>query len=163
MGELGIDVKLLIGQVINFLILLFLLTYFAYKPIVKMLNDRREKIAEGLENAKKIKEDLANTEKRVAEIIDGAEKKSAKIIEESTKAANQQKEEIVALAKNQADKEIEKAKIAINQEKDAAKKSLEKDIIDLVGLATEKILKEKVSPEMQKSALDEATIEYEKK
>lgn len=50
MEALGIDPKLFIGQIINFLILLFILTKFAYKPIVKLLDDRRQKIADGLKD-----------------------------------------------------------------------------------------------------------------
>lgn len=160
MEALGIEGKLLLGQIVNFVILFLILGKFLYKPLMKMLDDRRNKIAESIENNKKIEESLAKTEERVAEIIKVAEEKSAKIIEEGAKAATLQKEEIMALAKSQSEQEIAKAKIAIAQDKDAAKKELEKEIIGLVGLASEIILKEKVSPEMQKTALARASKEY---
>ena len=59
MSELGIDWKMLIAQLISFSIVFFVLWRYAYKPIFVMLQVRREKIAEGLANAEKIKAELA--------------------------------------------------------------------------------------------------------
>lgn len=160
MDALGIDAKLLIGQIVNFLILFLILSKLLYGPIVKMLNERREKVAKSLENSKKIEEDLAKTEARISQLISQAEEKASNIIKESTKAGNAQKEEIVALAKSQADAEIAKAKIAINTEKMKASQELEKEVIHLVGLATRKIIQKEVSPEMQKVAVAEAVDEF---
>ena len=128
-----------------------------------MLDERRQKIAQGLENAKKIEDDLANTEQKIAVMLAETEKKSQKLIEEATTAANNQKTEIIALAQAQSAQEIAKAKIAILAEKDQAAKDLEKDIVNLVGLATEKIIRQKTSTEMQNAAIAEAVSEFEAK
>lgn len=160
MDALGIDVKLLIGQIVNFLILFLILTKLLYKPVVNMLNERREKVAKSLENAKKIEEDLANTEKRIDEMISQAEERASNIIKESTKAGNTQKEEIIAIAKSLAEEEIAKAKIAINIEKIKASQELEKEVISLVGLATQKIIHKETTPEMQKVAVAEALDQF---
>jgi len=159
---LGIETKLLLGQIVNFLILFLILTKFLYKPLLKMLDERRSKIAQSLENAQKIETDLANTEKRIAAMLLETEKKSAKLIEEAVTAGNLQKEEIIALAQEQSAQEIAKAKIAIMAEKNQAAKELEKEIIGLVGLATEKIIAQKATPQMQEVAIEEATNEYGK-
>jgi len=156
MNALGIDVKLFLGQIINFLILLLILWRFAYKPVVKMLNDRREKIAQSIANAKKIEEDLVATEQKTRGMLDQAQEEGQKILENSTLAASEQKKEIVTLAKNQAEKEITRAKSAINQEKELASKALEKEMTALVRLATEKILRQETSTVLQKQAIDEA-------
>jgi len=158
-AALGIDVKLFLGQIINFLILLLILWRFAYKPIVKMLNDRREKIADSIANAKKIEEDLIATEQKTKGMLDQAQTEGQKIVENSTLVATEQKKEIVALAKNQAEKEITRAKSAINQEKELASKTLEKEMTALIRLATEKILHHEASAALQKQAIDEAIDE----
>lgn len=163
MDALGIETKLLLGQIVNFLILFLILTKFLYKPLLKMLDERRQKIAQSLENVQKIETDLANTEKKISEMLLESEKKSAKMIEEAVKAGNLQKEEIITLAQDQSAQEIAKAKIAITAEKNQAAKELEKEIINLVGLATEKIIKQKVSSQMQEAAIKEATNEYGEK
>jgi len=156
MAALGIDVKLFLGQIINFLILLLILWRFAYKPIVKMLNDRRERIASSIANAKKIEEDLIATEQKTRGMLDQAQEEGQKVLENSNFAASAQKKEIVALAKNQAEKEITRAKESINQERELAAKALQKETIALVRLATEKILRQETSAALQKQAIDEA-------
>lgn len=161
MDALGIDFKLFLGQIINFLILLFILWRFAYRPILKMLNDRREKIAESLENAKKIEENLAKSEEKTQEAMKQAQIESEKMIENAKKLATEQKSEIITVAKTQAEKEIEKAKLAITQEKTKASEELKKEIAQLVSLATEKILSKKTDVELQTQAINEAIEEIE--
>ncbi len=156
MEALGIDVKLFLGQILNFLILLLILWLFAYKPIVKMLEDRRKRVAESLENAKKIEEDLAKTEEKTQAMLLAARSETEKLIESSSKAATAEKKEIIEIAKTQAQKEIEKGKLAINQERELASKKLQQEVASLVRLATEKILAKQVSPAEQKEAIDEA-------
>ena len=62
MSELGIQWKILLAQTISFSVVFFVLWRFAYKPVFNMLEARRQKIAEGLTNAEKIKAELAQTE-----------------------------------------------------------------------------------------------------
>lgn len=159
MEALGIDVKLFLGQIINFLILLLILWLFAYKPILKMLNDRREKVAKSLENAKEIEEKLAETEARTKEMISRAQKDTATMLEESSKAATYEKKEIIAAARDQSAREIEKAKKAITEEKELAQKTLQKEMTQLVGLATEKILSKTPAANLQQQAIDQAIEE----
>ncbi|MBM2820298.1 MAG: atpF [Candidatus Berkelbacteria bacterium] len=159
MEALGIDFKLFLGQIINFLILLFILWRFAYRPVLKMLNDRREKIADSLENAKRIEENLAESEQKTREAIRNAQIESEKMIENAKKLAVEQRAEIIEIAKTQAGKETEKAKLAIAQEKNQASIELKKEMAQLVGLATEKILAKKADSDLQTQAINEAIEE----
>ncbi|MCK4891918.1 MAG: hypothetical protein KAS78_04575, partial [Candidatus Pacebacteria bacterium] len=61
-SKLGLDYKLIIAQAVNFVLLLIILQRLAYKPILKMLNDRTEKIDKSLKQAEQIKEELKKTE-----------------------------------------------------------------------------------------------------
>ena len=67
--EFGIQPTLLIAQIVNFLIILFILKKFFYKPIIKLLDDRKKKIEESLKNAELIEERLKQTEEKSAQII----------------------------------------------------------------------------------------------
>src|ERR1035437_4234623 len=68
----GVETSLFVAQVISFLIVAALLYKFAYQPILKVLEERREKIAEGLANAEKIKQELANAQARTQELLNQA-------------------------------------------------------------------------------------------
>src|SRR5215831_16852393 len=83
----GLDVPHFISQVISFAIVAFLLQRFAYKPILKVLEDRRQRIAEGLANADKIKQELAKVEASRQEIMTKAGQQANQLIEEARAAA----------------------------------------------------------------------------
>lgn len=87
MSALGIDWRILITQLISFSIVFFVLWRFAYKPIFTMLQLRREKIAEGLANAEKIKAQLAKTEADRQAVLTQAGEMADKMIEEARAAA----------------------------------------------------------------------------
>jgi len=87
LNTLGIYWPKLIAQTVNFGIVLFILWKFAYRPVLAMLEMRREKIAESMANAEKIKEELARTEAARQEIIKQANEQANKLIEEARAAA----------------------------------------------------------------------------
>src|SRR6476469_808717 len=79
----GLDVPHFISQVISFAIVAFLLHRFAYKPILKVLEERRQRIAEGLANAERIKQELAKAEAARQEILSKANTQANQLIEEA--------------------------------------------------------------------------------
>ena len=83
MDKLGLDWRILLAQTVSFSIVFFVLWKFAYGPIFAMLNARREKIAEALANAEKIKGDVARTEVERQKILADAGDKANKLIDEA--------------------------------------------------------------------------------
>src|SRR6266540_5393395 len=81
--QFGFQKQLFISQVISFCIVAFLLHRFAYKPILDVLEERRQKIAESLANAEKIKQELANAQVKAQEILTQANAQATKLIEEA--------------------------------------------------------------------------------
>ena len=77
MDKLGLNLGFFIFQILNFTVLAILLARFAYGPIVKMLEDRKRKIAQGLEDARVAAEARANAEKEAAKIVAEAQTKAA--------------------------------------------------------------------------------------
>src|SRR5688500_16468342 len=81
-----------VAQLISFCIVAFLLHRFAYRKVQGILEERREKIAEGLANAERIKAEVARTEAQKQEILTQANAQANKLIEEARAAANQVRE-----------------------------------------------------------------------
>jgi F-type H+-transporting ATPase subunit b len=83
----GLNTHHFIAQCISFAIVAFLLHRFAYKPVLTMLAERKERIAEGMANAEKIKQELAKTEQARQEIMAQANARATQAIEEARAAA----------------------------------------------------------------------------
>src|SRR5262245_16480479 len=102
MGELftrfGINWYTFIATTVNFCIVLWVLHRFAYRPILAMLEERKQRIAESMANADKIKAELAATQEQRAKALGEANAQAQKLIDEARKAAEQIKERTVAEA-----------------------------------------------------------------
>jgi len=116
MSDLGIDWKMLVAQTISFAIVLFVLWRFAYRPIFVMLQVRREKIAEGLANAEKIKAELARTEAERKRILAQAGDVANQMIEEGRSAAARVREVETQKAITAAEQIMAKAREAAAQD-----------------------------------------------
>src|SRR5215212_6047428 len=83
----GFNLWMFLSQVISFVIVALLLRRFAYRPILAVLEERRQRIAEGLLNAEKIKQQLAEAEQRYAEILAKGNAEAQKMIDEARASA----------------------------------------------------------------------------
>jgi F-type H+-transporting ATPase subunit b len=113
----GVDWSHLIAQIISFSIVCILLQRFAYKPVLKMLEQRRQQITQGQANAEQIKAELARTEERRKEILDQANVQASKLIEEGRAAATRVQEQETQKAIAAAEQIIVKAQEAAVQER----------------------------------------------
>jgi F-type H+-transporting ATPase subunit b len=113
----GVDWSHLIAQIISFSIVCILLQRFAYKPVLKMLEQRRQQIAQGQANAEQIKAELARTEERRKGILDQANVQASKRIEEGRAAAARVQEQETQKAIAAAEQIIVKAQEAAVQER----------------------------------------------
>jgi F-type H+-transporting ATPase subunit b len=108
----GVDWSHLIAQIISFSIVCALLYFFAYKRVLAMLEERRQRIAEGLANAEKIKAELAKAESQRLEILSQANTQATKLIEEARAAAAKVQEVETQKAVAAAEQIIAKAREA---------------------------------------------------
>lgn len=108
----GVDWSHLIAQIISFSIVCGLLYVFAYKRVLAMLEERRQRIAEGLANAEKIKSELARAEAQRLEILTQANTQATKLIEEARAAAAKVQEQETQKAIAAAEQIIAKAREA---------------------------------------------------
>ena len=147
LAKLGIDWKLLIAQLVNFLIVFFVLKKFAYKPILAMLDKRTAKIEKGLEDAQEANKRLEEIMEKEKEVMAQAKKEAQKIIKASEEQAKANAISIVLEARNQNEKLALSAKKQIEQEKERMILEIKKEISDLVIGATEKIIEQKLDRE----------------
>ena len=151
-----IDWKLMIAQIVNFVIVLGVLYKFAYGPILKMLNERTNKIEKGLkdaENSQKKMEEILVKEK---EVITEAKKEAQKILAEAESRGKKSQDEMVAEAKVKIDRTVEEAKNKIESEKAKMIQEVKAEISSIVVLATEKILNEKIDSKKDSEIISKA-------
>lgn len=139
-----------ISQVISFCIVAFLLQKFAYKPILGVLEERRQRIAEGLANADRIKAELAATEVKRQEILTQANAQANKLIEEARGAAARVQEQETQAAVAAAQEIIAKAQAAAAQHHARMLAELRQEVGDLVVRTTEKVAGKVLTSEDQR-------------
>ncbi len=137
----GVEWKLLLVNIVNFAVLVILLSYILYKPVIKLLDERKLKIEKGLKDAELAEEKLAEIKEKESQIVADARKKAQEILSSSEDLAEKEKEAILQEAQAKALTALASAKRQAQEEK----KKLVQEAKDLVAkdvvLAAEKILK----------------------
>jgi len=155
MSELGIDWKILITQLISFSIVFFVLWRYAYKPIFTILQWRREKIAEGLANAEKIKAQLAKTETDRQAVLAQAGDLANKMIEEARAAAAHVREIETQKAIAAAEQIVTKAREAAALDHARMLDELKREVGRLVVQTTTTVTGKILTPEDQRRLAEE--------
>ena len=145
----GWNPTLFFSQVVSFCVVAFLLHRFAYKPILTVLEERRQKIAESLANAEKIKQELANAQVKAQEILSQASAQANKAIEEARAAAAKVQETETQKAIAAASDIIAKAKQASEAELVRMKAELRKEVGRLVVATSAKVTGNILTAEQQ--------------
>ena len=151
----GIDWKHLIAQVISFCIVAGLLQRFAYRPILRVLEERRQRIAEGLANAEKIKAELARTEAARQEVLNQANLQANRLIEEARAAAARVQEQETQRAIAAAEQIIAKAREAAAQDHARMLADLRREIGQLVVKTTAQVAGKILTVEDQRRLIEE--------
>jgi F-type H+-transporting ATPase subunit b len=142
--KFGLDWPHFLAQCISFSLVAFCLVKFAYKPILTVLAERRQRIADGLANAEKIKQELARTTTMQQEVLDKANAQANKLIEEARAAAARVQEQETQKAIAQAEQIVTKAREAAVLERQKMLMELKREVVSLVvqttGLVAGKVL-----------------------
>lgn len=146
-------------QVLNFLILLYLLNRFLFKPLLGRMDERSEKIREGLENAETAARDreLARAEREAA--VSEARKEAAEMLARANKIADETRNEILGQARAEAEKVTERAREEITAEKERAMAELRGQVADLALAAAGKLVRQEMDAPTQRRLVDEFLAE----
>ena len=154
--SLGIDPVKFCAQLIAFAIVLIILQKFAYGPILKVLEARRKKIRESLENAEKVEKELAEAELTRKSILKEANEKANEIIAQANETAQAQVEQKIQNAVSEAERIVAKAKDAGRLETEKMKQAAREEIGDLVVSTTARVAGKVLTADDQKRLSDEA-------
>jgi F-type H+-transporting ATPase subunit b len=155
----GVDWSHLIAQIISFCIVCVVLYRFAYRPVLKMLEDRRQQIALGLTNAEKIKAELARTEALRQEVMMQANSKATRLIEEGHTAAAHVREQETQKAIAAAEQIIVKSREAAAQDYARMLAELKREVGRLVVHTTSAVTGKILTQEDQRRLAEETTKE----
>jgi len=155
MEGLNIDWKILIGQLINFAILFFVLKSFVYAPFLSLMKKRREQIEDGINKSKEAEENL----NKIREVKEKANKenqeKKKEIILDAERQGKEKISEAILLAEKERESLLLKAQKEAEEIKEKEKEKMEKIVIDNSFALAEKVLKESIDQEKNKKVTEE--------
>jgi len=157
-ASLGISLPLLLAFVINFLILFVLLGKFLYKPVLKMLDERAQKIKESMEWAESTKREYEQAKAEVQRQIEKGRQEAQALIAQALQKGEGLKEEARKEAADQAKGIVERVRADLEAERDRLVEDLRKEFASLLVLASEKVIRQTLDKEKQ-SKLIEETLE----
>ena len=137
----GINWHLLIIQAVNFGLLLAALTYFLYKPVLRIIDERREKVAEGVRTAEAAQRRLEEAKTEGDQMVGDAAKQAEGLVASARASAEEKQGAILKEAQARADSLLTEAKVRAEEEQRRAIAASEREIARAAMLAAEKILK----------------------
>jgi F-type H+-transporting ATPase subunit b len=132
--KLGINLNLLIAQALNFLVLLVLLRFLLYKPMLKMFQERRQKIQESLEHAERVRAEAAITQEEFEQKLEEARRQSQEALVRAT---------------------LERARQEIELDRQRAAAELRREVADLAVMITGKVLGEAMDEQAHRRLISE--------
>lgn len=144
-SQLGIDWRLLISQAVNFLILLVLLTFLVYKPILKILKERKTKIEDGVKKSEEAETRLREANLLKKEKLKEAEQDAMRMLRETEKKAKDMESVLLSQAKEKEEALLKNAELIIGARNEEARELVRKEAVALVKEAIAKTVE--LSPE----------------
>ncbi len=138
----GLQLPLLLAQLVNFGILMVALTYLLYKPVLKTLEERKEKIAAGVRAAEEAEAKAATADEDAAKVVHGAETEAEGIVSNSREAATTERARIIKEAEARASSVEKDAEARAKEDAARILRDSEKEIARLSVLAAEKVLRQ---------------------
>lgn len=154
LSDFGVQPIFLAAQVVNFLVLLFILKKLLYGPILKVLSQRRKRIEDSLKNAEEIERKLAETEEQAEKNIAKTLQESQKILDETNTAAKQILDEANKAAEGILLKAADNAGKIVEREKELLMQEVRGNVAGLVALVFEKVTGKKIIERNQKEIIE---------
>ncbi len=159
LAGLGISLPTLLAQIVNFGILFGLLYLVAYKPVMRMLDERSGKVKESMEQTEYIKEQAAHAEEEAKRQIEAASKDGQEVITRAVRTGEEIRQQTQQEARQEAESLIARARTEIQRERDDAIDELRKEFADLTILAAEKVIDRSLDKEAHRQLIDKTLEE----
>jgi F-type H+-transporting ATPase subunit b len=152
---LGINLGYLVSQIVNFTLLAVLLYFVAYKPVLRMLDERSARIKKGLEDAEAASKRADEMEQEFGKKLAEARKEGQEIVAQATKMSEKARHDILDKAREESSALIEKAKEEIARERELAMAELREQVADLSVAIAEKVIREELDERKQRRLIAE--------
>ena len=164
MSGLGIDPLLLLWQGLTFLVLVYLLRRFAYQPVLKMLDERANRIREGMAQAEQIRRELNEAQQSAQNIIGEARKEAEQLRTQNQQQGQRMIAAAQAEAREQREKMITEARTQIQAETERAKTELRQEVGRLAIMAATRVVGQELTtnPTLHQQLIDEALQQAER-
>ncbi len=159
MEKLGIDPRWFFSQLINFVVLLFILQRFLYKPMLNMLHQRQERIRESMDYAERVKQEAARAQADYEKKIEESRRAGQAIIAQATQQAERAREEILAQAREEARQIKAKAMEDVEYERKRVMAELRDEVAELAILAAGRVLGRALDAQTHREVVDEFLTE----
>ena len=156
---LGINLPSLLAQLVNFTLLLVVLYLLAYKPLLRLLDERKKRIQEGLAASEEAKRRLAETEQESAAELERARQEGQALIAQTQQMSARIQEEARQQARAEAEQLLERARSEIQLERDGAIAELRREFGDLTITAAERVIRRSLDRETHRQLIDEVLAE----
>jgi F-type H+-transporting ATPase subunit b len=156
---LGINWPVLLTQIVTFIILLVLLRVFAYKPLMRMMDERSRRVKESMEQAETLKAQSAKGEEELKKQLEAASREGQERIARAVKAGEEVKQKAQEDAKKEAESLITRARAEIKQERDDAITEVRREFADLTVLAAGKVIEKSLDKEEHRELIDKVLEE----
>jgi F-type H+-transporting ATPase subunit b len=150
LSALGINWQLLIAQAINFAIILFVLARFVYRPILKVIDDRREATRKAMENVEVMQKEAREMEATRMEKLKKIDEEAGALMEAAKKDAEAQRKQLLEAAHAEADQVLAKGRKQLEQERAAVFQDAQETLSKVIMTMTQKILEREFSKDDQK-------------
>ena len=159
--ELGVNLPSLVAYLVNFILLLGILGVFAYKPLMRMLDERTERIRESLEAADLARQEAANAQEAIQEQITEARREGQRIMDQTREAAERFRTEEMEKARQEAEAFVERARADIQRERDTALQEVRASFGDLAITAAERVIRSSLDRQAHEELINQVLEEGE--
>ena len=153
LSKLGIDWKLLIAQIVNFAILVGVLSYFVYKPLLTLLDARREKIRKAMEHADNVEKQRKELEAFRTEQLRKIDQEAGALLEKARQQAEKMHSEILTSAKKETDQMLDRGRKQLESERTTVMHELQGTLATIIMQLTQKIIEREFSSADQRRIL----------
>ncbi len=161
METLGVHLPSLVIYLVNFLLVLGLLFAFAYRPILRLMDQRADRIKESLEASERAREEAASSQQAVEEQLVEARREAQRIMDQAREAAERFRAEEMERAREQAETFVSRAQADIQRERDAAIEEVRANFSDLAITAAERVVRRSLDRQAHEDLITQVLEEGE--
>ena len=159
MDELGFHFPSLVVYLVNFGLLLVIMYKFAYKRIIKMLDERSERIYDALQEAERVRRETEDQQLQMQRALDENRQAGQQVLQEARQAAERYREDQQGKVQVQIEENLERARAEIEAERDAAIEQVRAQFADLVVSASERVIRKSLDKRDHERLIDEVLSE----